>query len=118
MSAEPRQRIPLMDESNAEEWERLTDDPDLGGVEACRSEDDGWRVTLGVAEFVRREPLESELVAGVEAAIRSVPGVTGVWHEDREQWVARGTPSSRPSRRLSTYSLNVHSTKFIRLLIL
>lgn len=45
-----------------------------------------------MAAFVRAEPLESEMVEGIEAGIRSVPGVTDVWHEDRGQWVAEGEP--------------------------
>jgi hypothetical protein len=48
-----------------------------------------------MAEFVRQEPLESEMAGDIESVLRSVPGVTGVWHEDREQWVADGTPGGR-----------------------
>ena len=29
----------------------------------------------------------------VEAAMRSVNGITNVWHEDREPWVAEGAPA-------------------------
>jgi hypothetical protein len=85
-----------MDDENVEEWERLTDVPESRGVEAILAEGKDWRIVVWVAEFVREEPtFESELAAGVEAALRSVSGVTGVWREDREQWVAEGEPSGR-----------------------
>ena len=95
MSEVINQRIPLMDDENVEEWERLSDEFDLRGVEAYLPEDDDWRVVVAVAEFIREDPLEGELVNGVESALRSVSGVTNVWHEDREQWVAEGRPSGR-----------------------
>lgn len=87
--------IPPTDEELEEQWSRITDEPDLRGVEAAKSPDDDWRVTVWVAEFIREEPFESSLHNGVASAIRSVVGVTDVWHEDREQWVAEGTPSGR-----------------------
>jgi len=95
MSEEVQQRIPLMDDENVEEWERPSNEIELRGVEALLPQGRDWRVVVAVAEFIRADPLEGELVTGVEAALRSVAGVTNVWHEDREQWVAEGQPSGR-----------------------
>jgi len=85
--------VPPTDDELEEQWSRSSDEPELRDVEAFKPEDDDWRVVVAVAEFVREEPLESELIEGVESAIRSVSGVTNVWHEDREQWVVEGSPS-------------------------
>lgn len=80
----------------------------MRGVEAYLPEDDDWRVVVAVAEFIREEPLESELVTGVETALRSGVGVTNVWHEDREQWwlrVSRRAASSLGQLPLSLIPL-------------
>jgi len=95
MCEDVQQRVPLVDDENVEEWERLSNEFEVRGVEAYLPAGDGWRVVVAVAEFIRDDPLESELVTGVETALRSVVGVTNVWHEDREQWVAEGQPSGR-----------------------
>jgi hypothetical protein len=95
MRDDVRQNVPPNDEEMVEEWERSTEEFQLKAVGAWLLEGDSWRVWLAMAEFVRRDPLETEMTAGIEAALRSVPGVTGVWHEDREQWVADGAPSGR-----------------------
>jgi hypothetical protein len=88
IGVERREVDPTMDE----DWVRVTDDEEVLGVEAFKA-DDQWFVVVSMAEFVREEPLESELRRGVDHAIRSVSGVTNVWEEDREQWGAEGTPS-------------------------
>ncbi|MEO6627469.1 MAG: hypothetical protein ABIP03_02755 [Aquihabitans sp.] len=78
-----------------EAWVREIDD-DLRGVEAVQLDTKGdwlWQVGGAMAEFVRDVPLEGEMQGAVNAAIRSVPGVTGVAQEDRELWIVAGTPS-------------------------
>jgi hypothetical protein len=93
MSPDHIRRVDPADEEIEEEWVRETDDQDILGVGAWKSPDDDWRAQIWVAEFLREEPLESELDRGVDAALRSVEGVTDVVHEDREQWIAEGTPT-------------------------
>ena len=80
-----------------EAWQRLTDDPDVRGVEASRDSRSEWpwHVTIWAAEFVRDEPLESTLRRRLESALRAVDGATEVVEEDREVWLVAGTPSGR-----------------------
>jgi hypothetical protein len=83
------------DEEILEEWSRVTDQHDLFGVGAVRTESDGpwqWTVLVSIMEFVREEPLESQLRTAIDAALRSVSGVTDVEEEDREVWIIDGTP--------------------------
>jgi hypothetical protein len=49
-----------------------------------------WRIEVDAAEFVREEPFESEFRRRIDAAIRSVGGITDVTEEDREVWLAAG----------------------------
>lgn len=86
-------RIERTQSGAAEEWVRRTDDLDLRGVLASRYSADSWGVGVHVAEFVREEPLESELRTGVDAALRAVPGVRTVDEEDREVWFVTGDAS-------------------------
>ncbi len=90
-------RIEPLDDEAAETWVRVDDHAPEGSVEhwmhlveAWRPEDDAWRVVIALAEWVREEPQESLLCDGMAAALGRVPGVTKVWHEDTEQWVAEG----------------------------
>lgn len=87
----------VSDPGEDEEWQRETDeDDDLRGVGASKIAAVGdwpWQVFVSMAEFVREEPLETEMRTAVDAAIRSVPGVTDVAEEDREVWIVEGTPS-------------------------
>ena len=82
------------DEEIEAEWHREVGDDELRGVSVYRPQGDDWRVVVGMAEFIRGEPLESELRRGVGAALRSVPGVSSVWEEDREVWIAQGSPQA------------------------
>ena len=76
-----------------EAWERVTGEPQVRGVEAVRIDfAGGWNVTVGVMEFVREDPLESELRRRI-AALRSVRGVQTADEMDREVWFVTGTPS-------------------------
>ena len=88
-------RVPDDEVDGAEGWERLTDEPEVRGVEALRgySREWPWMVSLWAMEFVREDPLESELREEVARALRAVPGVTDVAEEDREVWVVAGQPS-------------------------
>jgi hypothetical protein len=79
-----------------EEWLRETDEPNIRGVSACRIEDTGsWQVTVCAMEFVRGDPLETELRQRVITALRTVGGVTGAQEQDRETWFLTGNPSGR-----------------------
>jgi hypothetical protein len=81
------------DEEVQEEWVRETDDQQVRGVGAWKPYDDDWRVNLWVAEFLREEPLESEMRQSMTSLLMQVDGVHQVIEEDREQWIAVGSPS-------------------------
>ncbi len=87
-------RVPDDEVDGEEGWDRLVDD-DVRGVEAIKVGDEEWpwQVILAVAEFVRDDPLETELRERIAAALRAVPGVTDVAEEDREVWIVNGHPS-------------------------
>lgn len=77
-------------------WERPTDDPDIRCVDASKitlGEQPYWAVVVAVAEFLREDPLESELRQQMAAALRAVGGVGSVWEDDREVWDVSGDPS-------------------------
>jgi hypothetical protein len=86
------EKIEPADDETLEEWSRVTDEPELLGVGAVRTPDDDWpwQVQVAVMEFVRTEPLESELEAAVSRALAAVPGVVEAAHEDRETWIIKG----------------------------
>jgi hypothetical protein len=91
-------RIPSteLEEDCTESWERLTDDPDIRGVDASMitlGEQPYWSVGVAVAEFLREDPLEAELRQDMAAALQAVDGVESVWEEDREVWGVTGAPS-------------------------
>jgi len=95
MSAEIR-FVPAAGAEAGEAWERVTDDPDVRGVDAVRIDAaGGWQVVVSVMEFIRQDPLESELRQRIAAALRAVDGVTGVEEEDREVWLVTGAPAGR-----------------------
>lgn len=97
MSDEIRQVLPPGD---GEAWERLTDDPDVRGVEVARvDEAGGWQVTVWVMEFLREDPLETEVRRRMAAALRAVGGVTSADEQDREIWLVTGTPSGEALAR-------------------
>ena len=86
------ERIAPADEENLEEWSRVTEEPELEGVSAVRCSDSDWpwQIHVWVMEFIRTDPLESELAAAVSAALAAVPGVREAAHDDRETWVIKG----------------------------
>lgn len=79
-----------------ETWVRDVEgtDRDVLGVIANKSTATKWpwRVTVHVLEFVRDEPLESQLARLITTAIAGVDGVTQVKRDDRELWIVDGAP--------------------------
>ena len=89
-------RLPDEEVDGAEGWERLTDEPEVRGVEATRHDVDNewtWSVGVWVMEFIREDPLESEIRDAILAALFAVRRVTAVAEEDREVWIVAGEPS-------------------------
>jgi hypothetical protein len=87
--------LPPDDVDGEEDWERLTDEPDVRGVEATRGRDPEWPWSVGVyaMESVRDELLEGDVRHAMIVELWSVPGVTGVLDQDREVWIVGGEPS-------------------------
>jgi hypothetical protein len=78
-----------------EGWLRLTNEPEVRGVEAEPNMENApwtWSLSVWAMEFVREEPLESELRAAIGVALESVPGVAEALEEDREVWAIAGSP--------------------------
>lgn len=88
------QRIQPDEPGTTETWLRETDEPDVRAVEASRISG-GWQVGVWVMEFIRADPLETELRRRMASALRGVSGVTAAEEEDRETWFVTGTPSGR-----------------------
>ncbi|WP_145061433.1 hypothetical protein [Engelhardtia mirabilis] len=88
------EQIQPADDEILEEWSRVTKERDLLGAGASRSsnEDWPWTVFVSVMEFVRVEPLESELAAAISSALADVSGVKEAHHDDRETWIISGQP--------------------------
>ncbi len=92
-------RVEPADDETSEEWERAGLGPGwdelLRGAGACcwPGDDPYWQVWVSMAEFVREEPLQSEMSTAVQGALMIVPGVTDAAREDTETWVVWGTPS-------------------------
>src|ERR1043166_2765715 len=76
-----------------EEWIRVTDERDLFGVCATRSRDGEWpwRVSIFAAEFIRKEPLQSQLCDAITRALSGTPGASRAVQEDREVWLVQGS---------------------------
>ena len=54
-----------------------------------------WAVNVPVLEFIRDEPLESDLTEALIRALKKVWWVRKVEHEDRETFIIAGRPSGR-----------------------
>jgi hypothetical protein len=82
-------------EGIAEEWERLTDEPDIRGVSAAkRDRIDGWVVDVYVQQvYPEDDPLGAELRQLIQGALRSVDGVVDVHKRDSDSWRVTGAPS-------------------------
>ena len=107
------ERIEPADEEILEEWSRVTEDPDLLGVSAVRM-DNGewpWQVYVSVMEFIREEPLESELPAAIQAALAAVPGVREAAHEDRETWIIKGDVDGPSLVRAASAVVDLYSPR-------
>jgi hypothetical protein len=83
---------PPDDDELLEQWSR-GDVGDRNDVEALLPLDHPWQIVVGLAEFVREDPLETQMSDAVYAALTGVAGVTRVAREDTEVWLAWGTPS-------------------------
>ena len=94
-------RLVPADESDVDElWQRLTDEPDIRGIEAwADSEFEGWCVEVSAQEFIRQDPLGTELRQRMQAALRTVQGVTEVDQHDNESWLVNGKPSGQELTR-------------------
>ena len=87
-----------------DDLDRRTDEPEVldysvapTGYEEENGPHSRWTRGLYVnaMEFVRDDPLESELRRAIDAAARSVAGVEDVVEEDREIWLISGNPDGR-----------------------
>lgn len=85
------QQIQPEDDEIREEWVRVTES-DVLSVDVTLTSDERcpWQVAVPVMEFLRVEPLESELVEAVTAALAAVPGVAAAHREGREVWIVAG----------------------------
>ena len=101
-------RIEPKDKELLEEWVRVTEEKDILGVCATRTphSDWPWQVSIYVAEFVRSEPLQSELFDAITSALSSVPGVTRAVQEDREVWAVQGNVAGDALVRACSVALN------------
>jgi hypothetical protein len=86
-------QVDLEQDGIEEEWVRETSDPDFRNVEASKLQEMTWQVAVSLAEFVREDPLESEMRRQIDSALRSVEGVSDVEEMDREVWTIYGTPA-------------------------
>jgi len=104
--------IDRTDIEGQEAWVRMSTEPHLRSVEAVRSEGGGWSVGVAVMEFVRPEhAVYQDLVQGIEDAIESVPGVTEVEREVKEEWWVSGTPSGEDLARAVAHVLDEHADR-------
>jgi hypothetical protein len=101
------QQVPADEDDVDEVWNRLTDEPDIRGVEAARIDHlGGWLVEVGVQEFFRRDPLGIELRQRMAGALESVGGVTSVAEHGNESWFVTGTPSGEELTRAAANVLD------------
>ena len=92
LMGESGRQVPVED---AERGVMSIEGPDLRGVSVTDYELDGqvvFSVFVSAAEFLRGDTLERELDHQIQTALRSVPGVVDVTHEDREVWLVFGDP--------------------------
>ena len=93
------QRIEPDYEGIAEEWERLTDEPEIRGVVSSNHVDD-WVIDVYVQQiYPTDDPLGVELRQRVQGALRTVDGVINVYERDSDSWGVTGTPSGEALTR-------------------
>lgn len=93
VSEEIRQIEPE-DEEIQEEWIR---EAEPGRTVSANRVDEigGWQVAIWAMEYVRSDPLETELRRGIVRALQAVKGVSAAEEQDREQWFVTGAPAGR-----------------------
>jgi hypothetical protein len=98
----------IRSEGEEEEWIRVTEEENILGVCATRTGDGDWpwQVSIYVAEFVRAEPLRSQLVDTITAALASIRGVTRAAQEDREVWAIQGNVGGEALIQACSVALN------------
>ena len=91
-----------------EEWVRITDEKDILGVSATRNKnsDSLWHVWINVAEYIRSEPLQSELQVAITNALNEISGVTNAIQVDREVWEVQGNVSGHSLVHSCAIALN------------
>ena len=86
------------DEETSQVWTRGAEWDETTAVDALRLRGEKewpWQVVIPVAEFIREQPLETELWEAVTSALRGVRGVREAAQEDREVWVVSGRARGR-----------------------
>lgn len=85
------------DEDIVEAWSRRTDEPHILGVSAIRLSEDEWpwQVAASIAEYIRDEPLQSQMRAAMLSALSRVSGVEDVEEDERGIWVLEGCVHGR-----------------------
>ena len=86
------EQVTPIDEEIEQEWVRNSDD-EFRSIGAHKPHDYVWQVTIGLAEFLREEPLESEMRREMDRVLRAVSGVSNVIEGDREVWDVAGSPT-------------------------
>lgn len=101
-------KITPEDSEIAEEWERVTNETDVLGVNAARLKGGkwNWQIFINAAEFVRRDPLYSRLDTDITAALKKVKGVIAVAHDDREVWLVQAEASGEDLVRACSEALD------------
>lgn len=85
-------------EDISQAWTRSLDLDELTAVDALRlrgEQEWPWQVIVPVAEFIRTDPLQSELFHAVTSALQNLRGVREAAHDDREVWVVSGRVRGR-----------------------
>jgi len=95
MTRPVRDREQEDDEEISRAWTRgaAWADDQITAVDALRLRGEKewpWQVIVPVMEFIREEPLESELVATITTALNGVRGVREAGQDDREVWIISG----------------------------
>jgi hypothetical protein len=98
MSDDVRQIEPDYD-GIVEEWERLTDEPEIRGV-ASSNRINEWVVNVYVQQiYPTDDPLGAELRQRIQGALRAVDRVIDVCEHDGGSWEVTGAPSGEALTR-------------------
>ena len=101
-------KLEPQDDELLEEWTRVTDEEHILGVFAARHADDDqtWEVSINVAEYIRADPLQTELHDAITNALTATPGVSMAVQEDRELWIVQGDVSGEALIRACAFALD------------